>query len=90
MNRSILHINAHPGHTKQRLFSFLPPFQLFECDLKAWISENFCFQNWNRYQTISRISIDTVLIVSIYNILEIHPYQKWMTQIRLFEIYALQ
>lgn len=57
MNRSILHINVHPGHTKQRLFSFLPPFQLFECDLKAWISENFRFHSQNKYKTIDLDSI---------------------------------
>ena len=57
MNQSILHINVHPGHTKQRLFSFLPPFQLFECDLKAWISENFRFHSQNKYKTIDLDSI---------------------------------
>jgi len=62
----MFHINVH---TKQRLFSFFPPFQLFECDLKAWISENFCFQNQNRYQTISNILTNIVLIVPIYEYL---------------------
>ena len=50
-------INAHPSYTHRRLFSFLPPFQLFECDLKAWISENFRFHSQNKYKTIDLDSI---------------------------------
>ena len=59
MNQSTFHINIHLSHTSRRLFSFFPPFQLLECDLKAWISENFCFHSQNKYKTIDRILIDS-------------------------------